>query len=56
MIGYDNILAKFFVKDIGSTLSTFPPVNSANLLNVSRLHSSPIIETIFIVKPFSLAY
>jgi hypothetical protein len=56
MIGYDKMLEKFFVNDVGSTLSTFPPVISASLLNVSRLHSSPIIETIFIVSPFSFAY
>ena len=55
MIGFDRILAKFLVREIGSTLSTSPPVNSAILERVSRLHSSPTIETMLTVMPLDLA-
>lgn len=55
IIGSERIFAKFFVKETGSTLSTFPPVSSASLHNESKLHSSPIIETILIVSPLLFA-
>jgi len=55
MIGYERIFAKFLVNSTGLTLSTFPPVNSASELKESKLHSSPIIETILTVIPFCLA-
>ena len=50
------MLAKFLVNKIGSTLSTSPPVNSAILAKVSRLHSSPTMETILTVMPLDLAH
>jgi hypothetical protein len=49
--GYDKIFEKFFVKSTGSTLSTSPPVIAASLLNESKLHSSPVIDTILTVTP-----
>lgn len=49
--GYDKILEKFLVKSTGSTLSTSPPVIAASLLKESKLHSSPVIETILTVTP-----
>jgi len=39
------------VKSTGSTLSTSPPVIAAILLKESKLHSSPVIETILTVTP-----
>lgn len=55
IIGSESIFEKFLVKETGSTLSTFPPVSSASILNDSKLHSSPIIETILMVNPLLLA-
>ena len=55
IIGSDKIFEKFLVREIGSTLSTLPPVSSESLLRESRLHSSPIIETMFIVRPLDFA-
>ena len=49
--GYDKMFEKFLVKSTGSTLSTSPPVIAASLLKESKLHSSPVIETIFTVTP-----
>ena len=49
--GTESMLAKFFVKVVGSTLSTSPPVISASLPKESMLHSSPSIEMIFTVTP-----
>jgi hypothetical protein len=56
IIGFERILEKFLVKDIGSTLSSSPPVSSDNLLRASRLHSSPTIDTMFTVNPLVFAY
>lgn len=53
--GLARMFAKFYVNVTGLTRSTYPPVNSHNLLRPSILHSDPIIETRFIVTPFDFA-
>lgn len=53
--GFARMLAKFYVKVTGLTRSTYPPVNSHNLLRPSILHSDPMIETRLIVTPLDFA-